>query len=92
MPDRSRKTFSPTPTTVHWGFFEGSLRPIGEVPIDQSQDPLANLVGCFHRPTHEGEESLAVFGRQAVAHAHRTKQVFGGHGALGARPNAGGIL
>jgi acetamidase/formamidase len=26
-----RKTFRPTPTTVHWGFFEGTLRPIGEV-------------------------------------------------------------
>lgn len=25
------KTFSPTPTTVHWGFFEGSLQPIGQV-------------------------------------------------------------
>lgn len=26
-----RKTFSPTPSTVHWGYFDGTLHPIGEV-------------------------------------------------------------
>ncbi len=35
MPAKStptgRKLFSPTPSTVHWGYFEGTLRPIGEI-------------------------------------------------------------
>jgi acetamidase/formamidase len=26
-----RQTFNPTPSTVHWGYFDGTLRPIGDV-------------------------------------------------------------
>lgn len=87
MVEPTRQVFSPTPATVHWGHFDGSLPPIGSV-AEHEMFTVQSVSAFFDDPEPDrfiAPEARAIF-QDATARGPGPHLLTGPIGVIGAHP------